>query len=369
MFDFRRLREILMVLTCISIALIACRLFQALFVNRWPAWLPKSDWTFSTIASYDRAGTRLAGVLAEAHEPGTRFAVSLGSSTIEAAVTPEIWDTASPSHRWVHLAGNAVYSDGLRGMGQIISESSLRPDLVVIGLNLGLLSQSDNYLDPFMNDNDQFTLNALMDHLKTRQFRSVKQDIEELLVVPMNQVFPGRNRAGTAGRYVALEARLALFRFLGVRSEVLFRPGPTPWKVSHEAYGGPRPTEAALQYQFLAHERRGWFNPNNYAASRSGFVSFVQLVRRLRSTGAEVVLVLLPDSSRVRAAVPVEAERSLRTVLDENFRQDAPPVFDLRKSVSDDKFFDVVHVNPEGSQIFSRQFAKELKTWLGTKGR
>jgi hypothetical protein len=365
MFELHRLRGTSVAFAFLLAALLSCRLFQKTIITEWPQWLPKSDWTFSRILSYEMVGKRLSGVLQEDAPPNRKFAASLGSSTIDSAISPEIWDEATPSHRWVHLYGNAIYADGLKQLAEILFSSSLHPDLLVCGFSSGMIAQADDYVDPFVTDEDHFELSPLVDHLKARQFGLAKYELEQQIGVALNRVFPFRKRINVAYRYVAIETKLALFRVLGIPSERLFPPDPAPSKIDAEGvYRGPHLTEEKMKIQWIGLENRGWFNPGYYATSRPGFTSFVHLINRARSAGIAVLIVLLPERAKVRAAVPIEAKRTFDAIIDQTLGKDSSDVIDLRAFVPDDKFHDLIHLDPDGGRVFSARLARELKARL-----
>jgi hypothetical protein len=359
--EFRRLRAICGFMIALSLALFLCRSVQGTILRQWPSWIPKSDWTFSTVYSYERAGDRLAGVARATHSANARFAATLGSSPLEAAVDPTTWDAATAPLRWVHLSGNAVNGNGLEGMGRILLGSRLKPQALVIGLNPGVLAQADDYTDSFMDDDDRLDLSTMRNHIKTKQFSLLKDDVEHLVLAPLNKVFPNRNRVGMAARYLALEGRLALFTAMGVPTEIHFTPESNPWVVTR--YDEQHSTDYR-KTQFYNHGRRGWYEPRYYSTSRPGFVALVGLVRRARQAHVPVMVVLLPEKREVRSAVPPEAVGTLKAALVQNFASDPPPLIDLRDLISDDYFSDVVHLNSKGSLIFSQRMGRELETWL-----
>ena len=76
--------------------------------------------------------------------------------------------------------------------------------------------------------------------------------------------------------------------------------------------------------------------------------------------GTEVVVLLLPESSSLRALIPPEAMSCLREALGRGFGPDAPMVVDLRAAIADDQFHDSIHPNKSGREATTRQLLEAL---------
>lgn len=84
---------------------------------------------------------------------------------------------------------------------------------------------------------------------------------------------------------------------------------------------------------------------------------FLTLCRRQRIS---VSLLLLPEGSTCRSWYPPHALASLKNYLDGVRREFGVEVIDARNWVSDDGLSDSVHLLPQGAEVFSRRFGREI---------
>jgi lysophospholipase L1-like esterase len=84
------------------------------------------------------------------------------------------------------------------------------------------------------------------------------------------------------------------------------------------------------------------------------------MVSRLRAGGADVICVLMPETSRLRAlAPPIVAEQFDRAIA--AVSADGPlRLIDLRDKIPDDMFWDDAHLNPDGRRLLSSQLPSLL---------
>jgi hypothetical protein len=93
------------------------------------------------------------------------------------------------------------------------------------------------------------------------------------------------------------------------------------------------------------------------------------LVVGLRRRGARVVLVLLPESSRLRERVPPEAMRRLSALLGSLAGGDVPELLDLREALDDAVLGDLVHLGVLGREEATRRLARHLAGPFATARR
>ncbi len=84
-------------------------------------------------------------------------------------------------------------------------------------------------------------------------------------------------------------------------------------------------------------------------------------VRKLRDMGAEVAIILPPETERRRRSVPPEALLTFESCLRDAFGATAPPILNLRDSMPDEDFSDLSHLDPKGSAAFSKKLAVALE--------
>ena len=105
---------------------------------------------------------------------------------------------------------------------------------------------------------------------------------------------------------------------------------------------------------------KGWYEGANYSTQGQNARALVDIVRQARGRGIEPVIVLLPESSPMRASIPVEAMGSLRAVLRGAFGLGSPAVVNLRDSIPDAQFHDNVHPRRAGRQAATRTLIEAI---------
>jgi hypothetical protein len=372
MIDLRRLRGTAIAMLGVVLAIGACRLAVPAMTGGWPRWLPKSDWTFTRSVSYRTAGERLAGIAREGIPAGARFGALLGSSTLHTGVDPTVLDSdVAPPLRWFHLNGNGTTGSVLDTMAGLLLRSRIRPEVVVFGVNLGMMAEDEGYVDSRLRDETGFHYPPLRQYLVEGKLKLLLAEAMENGVtavgVTLNRALPGRNRISTNAQYLALRARMALFAALGVDTEAIFSPMDRPWEMDPGWTSGPHVTEEEMTGWMDVFRNFGWFKPEHYAAGNPHARSIANAVKRCRDSGIDAVIVLLPEMARVREKIPREAERCLSSALAEAFGPDGVDVIDLRDSLPDDLFFDPIHPDPEGKVLISRRLAGILKARLESR--
>ncbi len=160
---------------------------------------------------------------------------------------------------------------------------------------------------------------------------------------------------------------MALFAALGVETEAIFSPMDRPWEMDPGYTSGPHETEEGMAFWMDIFRDFGWFRPGQYAAGNPHARSVANAIERCRASGIDAVVVLVPETARVREAMPREAERCLSSALAEAFGPDGVDVIDFRDALPDDQFHDPVHPDPEGKASLSRRLAGILKGRLESR--
>jgi hypothetical protein len=326
-----------------------------------PHWLPESDST-TDVTTFWSIGSQLAGVLRDSGgravvEPHERLGALLGSSTLECSVDPALLETESKGRpiRWLSLTGPGVNAGDLERMGRLLLRSGLRPDITVFVMSPGVLAQTDS----FLSDPVAFDLAAVRRHLAERHPMLAKEEAESILLAPWNRAFPNRTRVSHWLRTSLFQARLDLFAKMGYGVAHVFAPRHNPWLVStwtQKQHAAPD----FLETQMKGWRGKGWFNRASYSPDGPEMRNFLRLIRTLCDAGSEVVIVLVPESSRLRNSIPPAAVNSLATALNRAFGPTAPPVLNLRDAIPDPLFFDLVHLDPDGRVAFTKHLAQAL---------
>ena len=309
-------------------------------------------------------GRRISGVLAELRRRGKSpsdfdLGVVLGASAVGMAIEPKLLESSGDPGipaRWLSLYANGANLDDLRGLTDLLLGSGLRPRLLLMGIHPSLLARSDHYL----SDEAVFDPSPSLKAVASGRLRDAKDEFMMLMGAPLNAAFPNRTRIGHSSRVFVIAAKRRMFARLGMGAESLYVPDPDPWTVRllfadpEEAPGkleeeskraSVRELNEGVLLQGLhgAVRDKGWYDGANYSTEGQNARALVDIVRQARGRGIEPVIVLLPESSPMRASIPAEAMGTLRAVLRGAFGPGSPPVVNLRDSIPDAQFHDNVH--------------------------
>ena len=378
MFDLARLRGLVAAAAAVLLAMGCCSLLARAAAGGRPAWLAGGD---STIEGGQDAvvGGRIAGVRQQQRrQPGSAsdLGILLGSSAVGMDLDPKILDAEAGDGlpaRWLSLYANGANLEDIRDLADLIFGSGLRPKLLVLGIHPGLLARSDDYLtDPTTLD-----LALLKGELAAGHLRMAKAELESLSAIPLNLAFPNRTRISHRLRGLVADAKRNLFAWGGMGVEALYRPDPDPWSVrllveDKQAEGdidaeGRKATvrdmaEGPMREGLLGQVKdKGWSNPAAYPAGGANALAMIAAIREARARGIEVLVLLLPERSTLRATMPPESMDCVRDALRRGFGDAAPAVIDLREALPDAMFHDSLHVMNAGRKITSRKLVEALK--------
>jgi len=137
-------------------------------------------------------------------------------------------------------------------------------------------------------------------------------------------------------------------------------PSMDPWL---EPAHAPLPQgPAAMKVQLDSFEGYGWFDRAHYAMYRdTEEKALLDLISNLRAGGSEVLLVMMPETSTLRARVPAEEQPFLVDSVQRHFVANSPAILDLRSSMPDDMFIDYAHLNEAGRTEFTLLLARALR--------
>jgi hypothetical protein len=364
----RRLRGVLTMLSFLALTLGACSAVLSLTIGRDPRTFLGSDWPSYTLISHQNAGSQVSGVLKEGPRPGTRVGILLGSSTLECGVDPTaLGEGTSMPWRWVSLCGKGTTTAVLEKMGEKWFKSRLRPEVLVLAVNLGMLAQAGDYMADRDAEDVTFDPKSLAKHLAARRWRAAADDLRTLCVSVPNRVFPARTRVNNRTQYGIFLTRTALFDSIGLGTDVIHNPAPNPWVLDPYWARGPHLSESEIRTQLAGYTERGWFDAANYSVGGPNTRALVNLIGKARSQGTEVVLVLMPEKAIIHKLVPAQAEHVMRTALREAFGDETGLIIDLRDSMPEKLFRDTTHLDPDGLTEFTRRLSRALDAHL--KGR
>jgi hypothetical protein len=369
MIDLRRLRGPSIAVAGVLLALVAWDVLLRATLTTWPAWLPRGDWSVQRAVNYDRVGGELAALDREGASRRSRWGACLGTSTLESAVDPDVLDArVDPPMRWFNLVGYAATGTELEMYARLLFRSRIKPEMAVFALNRGMLAESDRYRAAFLDDQTAFVTAVPGDRRDRAGPRAAVEDMATLLEINLaallNRALPNRARVKAGVDYVSFRARLRMFEALGFDTESSFGPRVAPRQGAFDP-STPNASDEETARFVAGYHARGWTDPDQYGPDNRHARALVRAIRGCRARGIRVVVVLLPESSRLRALLPPEAERCLCSAFEAAFGKGGVDLIDLRDAVPDPLFHDPGHVNYEGKRLFSDRLARLLKERAG----
>ena len=223
----------------------------------------------------------------------------------------------------------------------------------------------------------RFDPESLMQHISKREWKLAAVDLRAISSEDFSRLIaPGRLGAKYLFELACLETRLALLKWFGMGVDVAFAPLPNfglGADVHEPPATGRSPTEVAKAAQIrqmafkailAGLQAVGAFDAKGYSVNGANARALVNSIKKLRSKGTQVLIVLMPESKPVRDRVPPEAQEVLKTVLNDAFGDNPPDVIDFRAAMSDDMFADATHLNDTGEQELTKRLAGTLNSYL-----
>ncbi len=354
----------LLALAALLVSLFALNTLFLIAFGRSPQWLGEDERSVG-LSHLETLGGRVAGVEAALRPgggvaefghrpgdagPGPALGVVLGQSSVLRDLDPRILEAEDGvGVAWLVLNGAGASFTKLEYFARPIFYSALRPAVAVLGIH-----------PPWIVGERIVSGGREEERAPTRR--------------PVNWIKENRLRLNYFVRRGLLDAREALFARLGLPAEALFTPSPDPWRMPGREDLPGRAPERRLAGQMQTWRARGWFDPETYTTEGAQAAALRRVVSGLRERGARVLVVLMPESSALRALVPPEAARTIALVLGgsggtDPVHGDPVSLVDLRDSMGDEWFSDHTHLNPEGRKVFSALFAEKMRVVLGDRYR
>jgi hypothetical protein len=242
----------------------------------------------------------------------------------------------------------------LAPQARLLLDIELRPDLVLIGL--GPHQLVDTRPKPSM------VKVSFLDYLRRGDLRNAAIEIRNCL-----WFFARRTDISISLDNILLDARASMFRWFGVQLREASADHRSPWRDMNRAISAEHFSEATLREEEQFFQDLGVFDRETYRNSPKAPAALVDLVRDFRARGAVVVVVLMPENSRMRKRMPPNIIEAPTTPLQQAFGADMPPILDLREKVEDSGFVDLTHLNQRGSQRCSRLIGEKLRDYVPSR--
>jgi hypothetical protein len=282
------------------------------------------------------AGERLAGIVGRGKTPG-RVGLLLGQSTLEAGIDPAVLDAeAGLPLRWLNLYGVGGSINKIDDIAELVFASGLRPEVVVFAIN------------PYM-----------LVGIDYGRVRASERTNSGNWIKPWVWTLENRLVFNHVVQTAIHRARLALIKASGQGIDAMYPAAADPWAVIYPQHVAHRDA-SGLRSRMDYDRSIGWLDPANYNVTNSNATTLVKLVRRFRDEGTKVVIVLMPERSIFREAMPKEALDCLATINRDEFPGRPVPIVSLVDQVPDPLFLDLDHLDPEGRALCSKLVARRL---------
>ena len=355
--NLARYRGILVAVGAIATALVAMNFAILALAGRSPHWLTPDNNPLGW-EDIEGAGKKISGVLVERRRTGVhgRLGVILGRSNSREDLDPEILQAAGDSSmRWLSLYGSGASIHYFIDFVDPVVHSDLAPEVVLIAIAPHMLVGT-----PPVDQREKVQSGSLLHAIRAGNPREAKRELRRL-VESVSWIVNEKQLINFAYRRLSHRARVAILKGFGQGVDAIFPPDLHPWRVKLLGYPFHQ-SQKRLDLLFRMGKQFGWFDPKSYSIDNRQAKALAEIIATLRDHGSRVVIVLLPERSTWRSAVPRAARECLSALLAFHFADQPPPVIDLRDVADDEMFSDYVHLNETGRQYVSTLLAAQLKS-------
>jgi hypothetical protein len=317
------------------------------------SWLPKVT---SGSGFKEDNRQRVEGAQQEYEEgrvgPGEYLCAIIGLSNVREAVPLKVVsDEAGLPCRYLGLGAAGLGMPDLGGQARLLLESKLRPDLVLLGIGPHQLVDT--------RPKPGAVQDSFLDSMRRGDFRNAAIAIRNSF-----WFFARRLDVSITLDKSLLDARAAMFRSFGVQLQESGTDHRSPWREMIRAIFVEHFSEATLREEEQFFQGLGVFDRETYTNSPKAKAILVQLIQDFRARGSVVVVILMPENSRLRKRMPPNIIDAVTTPLQKAFEMDVPPVLDLRDKIDDAGFVDLTHLNPRGSAECGRLIGAKIRDYL-----
>jgi hypothetical protein len=297
---------------------------------------------------------RVAGVLAEVAKRELRSTQSLGiyigKSTARSDIDSATLDANDGLNcRYLGLCGEGAGMQDLGVLACPLFASDLKPFLALVCIHPAFLAGA-------APQNPETPLNPLPS-LATGRWREAV-----VIALHWNWIQGERTNVNHAIRTALYNLRVRVFNDLHLNQDAFCSPDPHPWRPFYPETPDARDPDAEVSKRIRQEEEVGWFDVMQFDKYRQNTTKvLIDVILGFRSRGAEVVVVLMPETTLIRDRIPTEARRYLEEDLTRAFATATPRLLDFRQSMGDTMFRDHIHLNSAGRKEFSLLLARAIK--------
>jgi hypothetical protein len=350
----RRLLPVAHIVLLLLAAMIVINQAMLAVAREYPDWLPyHMEGTGFTEDIAQRVAAAEDQYPADAAH-GQYLCALLGLSSLREASDLQLMTQLTDDKcRLLGLCGAGPSLEDIADQSASLRESTLRPDLVIIGVNEFHQAKPTAEVAA-ANARERVTFKEAL----------MRGDLRDILK-PIRDKFwfyQRRQDVSLESESVLLNAKVKIVRAMGARME---NPTTDPWREMIHLEAPERATAATFREQMVSYGNRKLFDPATYdlPVARQQLDSLNQLIVELQARGARVVVVVMPEYSELRKRVPpIALERLLASL--KQLGNNAPAVVNFRDALSDDDFSDISHANLSGRADFSRLLAAKIAEFL-----
>jgi hypothetical protein len=282
--------------------------------------------------------------------PNEYLCVLLGASNLRDDVDLQtLAAEANVSCRFLGLGLTGLMGE-VANHARALDESNLRPDLILLGF--GPMTLIDR--KPAANAMRE----GVLAYLSREQWRSAAGEVRKWF-----WFHDRRQDISITIEGALLDARAWMLR--ACRSKLVGGDAHrSSWRALIASDWPEHLSEASLDEEFRLYGNLGVYELKTYKESTKSPTLLVEMIKQFRAKGADVVLILLPEHSRFRQAVPPEALDVLRAFLTQYLRGDVPSILNYRDAIPDEGLADLMHANAKGRELFSRRLGRDLPRYL-----
>jgi len=303
-------------------------------------------------------GGQIAGLLKSGILTERPYALLLGTSTLT-AVNPSVLerDVDPPAH-WLPLISFGTTTCELEFIARLAFKNGIRPMTLVLGLQLSALARSDEYLsiEQVWDDVVEVDYDRIVGDVRSGKLTAAASGIVKVISNAFAYCVPSRLRFNQRLRTQFDWARIRVLEACGQGALAAFATRPL-WEVDGP-WRPPADFDATEAVRGL--RARGAFDAASYSVERPTSRSLVQTTRLAQATGTNVVVIIMPESSALRAIMPANAMQVVQRLLTVELGANPPKIINARGALPDDLLWDCFHATPEGSRILTQLVAREL---------
>jgi hypothetical protein len=249
--------------------------------------------------------------------------------------------------RFIGVAGAGAGFGSVEEQASLVLNSKLRPAAVVIGVSPMQMIEGEDFEQgaakvAAANGGDVV--------------ENTKATVREALWFVQRR----SDLVGWLDRYL-LKLKMAIRNGLGQETAADPR---SPWRPLLRTLKAEHYPEAVLRRSLATIEASGTNQIETITRSRAPFLAAGSLIQRFENQGADVIIMVMPRHPWLEARVPSSADDMLASRLRKAASNPNLKILDYSNSVPAGGFIDLVHLNTNGGEFFSRRLADDLLSEL-----